>query len=218
MRKLAISTFLTLDGVMQAPGGPEEDPTGGFTHGGWSVNYWDDVMGEVMGEATSRPFDLLLGRKTYEIFAAHWPHASEEEGAAIFNNARKHVASRTLTAVEWQNATLLEGDAAEAVARLKEDEGPEIQVHGSGNLIQTLLQRDLVDEFRLWIFPLVLGTGRRLFAEGAIPRGLQVVDAKTSTTGVLMTTYERVGEVEYGSFALEEPTDAELERRERVEG
>jgi dihydrofolate reductase len=215
MRKLVVSTFLTLDGVMQAPGGPEEDPSGGFTHGGWSVNYWDELMGQVMGEATSRPFDLLLGRKTYEIFAAHWPHASEEEGAGVFNNATKHVASRTLDAVQWQNSTLLEGDAAEAVARLKEEDGPEIQVHGSGNLIQTLLGHDLVDELRVWIFPIVLGTGRRLFADGAVPRGLKLVDSKTSTTGVLMTTYERAGEIEYGSFALEEPTEAEAERRRR---
>ena len=216
MRTLAVSTFLTLDGVMQAPGGPEEDPTGGFTHGGWSVNYWDDHMGEVMGEALSRPFDLLLGRKTYEIFAAHWPHASDEAGGAVLNNARKYVASRTLDAVEWQNSTLLEGDVAEAVARLKEDDGPEIQVHGSGNLVQTLLEHDLVDEFRLWIFPVVLGTGKRLFADGAIPRGLKLADSETSTTGVLMTTYESAGEVEYGSFALEEPTQAELDRREQL--
>ena len=204
MRKLAVNTFLTLDGVMQAPGGPEEDPSGGFAHGGWSVNYWDELMGQVMGEATTRPFDLLLGRKTYEIFAAHWPHAPEEEGAGIFNNATKHVASRTLDSVEWQSSSLLEGEAAEAVPRLKEEDGPEIQVHGSGDLIQTLLEHDLVDELRLWIFPLVLGSGKRLFADGAVPRGLKLVDSKTSTTGVLMTTYERAGEIEYGSFALEE--------------
>ena len=211
MRKLAVSTFLTLDGVMQAPGGPEEDPSGRFTHGGWSVNYWDELMGQVMGEATTRPFDLLLGRKTYEIFAAHWPRASEEQGAGIFNNATKHVASRTLDTVEWQNSSLLEGDAAEAVAGLKEDDGPEIQVHGSGDLIQTLLEHDLVDEFRLWIFPVVLGMGKRLFADGTVPRGLRLVDSKTSTTGVLMTTYERAGEIEYGSFALEEANPAEAE-------
>ena len=216
MRKLAVSTFLTLDGVMQAPGGPEEDPAGGFSHGGWSVNYWDDVMGQVMGEATSRPFALLLGRKTYEIFAAHWPHAPEESGAGVFNNATKYVASRTLDAVEWQNSILLEGDVVEAVGRLKEEEGPELQIHGSGNLIQTLLAHDLVDEFRLWIFPVVLGTGKRLFVDGTIPRGLKLADWKTSTTGVLLTTYERVGDVEYGSFALEEPTEAEVERGRRL--
>ena len=134
----------------------------------------------------------------------------------MLNNARKYVASRTLDALEWQNSTLLEGDVAEAVARLKEDDGPEIQVHGSGNLVQTLLEHDLVDEFRLWIFPVVLGTGKRLFADGAIPRGLKLADSETSTTGVLMTTYERAGEVEYGSFALEEPTQAELDRREQL--
>jgi dihydrofolate reductase len=216
MRKLAINTFLTLDGVMQAPGGPEEDPTGGFAHGGWSVNYWDDLMGEAMGEAMSRPFDLLLGRRTYEIFAAHWPHVTDEP-AEVLNSATKYVASTTLDAVEWQNSSLLEGDVAEAVARLKDEEGPEIQVHGSQNLIQTLLAHDLVDEYRLWTFPLVLGTGKRLFADGAIPRGLKLVDSKTSTTGVLIGTYERDGEIEYGTFALEEPTEAELQRRQRLD-
>ena len=217
MRKLAVNTFLTLDGVMQAPGAPEEDPTGGFTHGGWSFNYWDDLMGQVMGEAFGRPFDLLLGRKTYEIFAAHWPHATDP-GADVLNSATKYVASRTLAAVEWQNSNLLEGDVAEAIARLKESDGPEIQVHGSANLIQTLLEHDLVDEYRLWIFPVVLGTGKRLFADGAIPSGLKLVDSKTSTTGVLIATYERGGDIEYGSFALEEPTEAERERRERLDG
>jgi dihydrofolate reductase len=218
MRTLAVNTFLTLDGVMQAPGGPEEDPTGGFTHGGWSVNYWDDRMGQVMGEAFGRPFDLLLGRKTYEIFAAHWPHAIDEPGADVLNSATKYVASRTLDAVEWQNSNLLEGDVAEAIARLKDQDGPEIQVHGSGNLIQTLLEHDLVDEYRLWIFPVVLGTGKRLFADGAIPSGLKLIDSKTSTTGVLIATYVRGGAVEYGSFALEEPTEAEVERRQRLDG
>jgi dihydrofolate reductase len=217
MRKLSVNTFLTLDGVMQAPGGPEEDPTGGFTHGGWSFNYWDDLMGQVMGESMSRPFDLLLGRKTYEIFAAHWPYATDPAAEAL-NNATKYVASRTLDAVEWQNSSLLEGDVAEAVARLKEEDGPEIQIHGSGNLIQTLLQHDLVDEYRLWIFPVVLGSGKRLFADGALPRGLKLVDSKTSTTGVLIATYAHRGEVEYGSFALEEPTEAELQRRQRLDG
>jgi dihydrofolate reductase len=216
MRKLAINTFLTLDGAMQAPGGPEEDPTGGFTHGGWSVNYWDEAMGERMGAALNRPFDLLLGRRTYEIFAAHWPHSSDP-GADVLNNATKYVASRTLDRLEWSNSRLLEGDAADAVARLKAEDGPEIQVHGSSNLIQTLLQHDLVDEYRLWIFPLVLGTGKRLFADGAIPRGMKLVESATSTTGVVITTYERGGDVEYGSFALAEPTEAEVERRRRLE-
>jgi dihydrofolate reductase len=208
MRKLVVSTFLTLDGVMQAPGGPEEDPADGFTHGGWSFNYWDDVMDEFMGEAMSPPFDMLLGRKTYEIFAAYWPHAGDTPGAAELNGARKYVASRTLDKVEWNNSTLLEGDVAEAVGKLKAEDGPEIQVHGSGNLIQSLLEHDLVDEFRLMIFPLLLGDGKRLFAEGTVPAGLKVTDTKTSGTGVVLVTYERAGDVEYGSFALEEPTQA----------
>jgi dihydrofolate reductase len=208
MRKLVVSTFLTLDGVMQGPGGPEEDPADGFTHGGWSFNYWDDVMDEFMGEAMSPPFDMLLGRKTYEIFAAYWPHAGDTPGAAELNGARKYVASRTLDKVEWNNSTLLEGDVAEAVGKLKAEDGPEIQVHGSGNLIQSLLEHDLVDEFRLMIFPLLLGDGKRLFAEGTVPAGLKVTDTKTSGTGVVLVTYERAGDVEYGSFALEEPTQA----------
>jgi dihydrofolate reductase len=205
MRSLVVSMFLTLDGVMQAPGGPEEDPTGGFTHGGWSVGYWDEPMGERMGEVMGGPFDLLLGRRTYEIFAAHWPH-SDEPGAEELNSARKYVASRTLDSVEWNNSTLLEGDVAEAVAKLKQEDGPEIQVYGSGDLLQTLLEHDLVDEFRIMIFPVVLGTGKRLFAEGAVPAGLTLAESAMSTTGVFMATYKREGDIRYGSFALDEPT------------
>jgi dihydrofolate reductase len=216
MRKLIVNTFVTLDGVMQAPGGPEEDPTGGFAHGGWSFGYWDEAMGGWMDEALSRPFDLLLGRKTYEIFAAHWPHADDPTADAL-NAATKYVASRTLDTVEWQNARLLEGDAATAVARLKEQDGPEIQVHGSGDLIQTLLASDLVDELRIWVFPVVLGTGKRLFGTGAAPAGLALTDSKTATTGVVVLTYERAGEPRYGSFALDEPTEEEVERRRRLD-
>jgi dihydrofolate reductase len=216
MRALAVNTFLTLDGVMQAPGGPEEDPTGGFTHGGWSANYWDDAMFEQMAESMSKPWDLLLGRKTYEIFAAHWPYVTDDPFADKLNSATKYVASRTLDRVEWSNSNLIEGDVAEQVARLKNEAGPEIQVHGSWNLIQTLLKHDLVDEYRLWIFPLVLGSGKRIFEDGAIPAGLKLVDSRTFTSGVLMATYEQAGEIEYGSFALEEPTEAEVERRRRL--
>lgn len=213
MRKLAVNTFLSLDGVMQAPGGPEEDPTGGFDLGGWSVNYWDDAMGQHIGQALSKPFDLLLGRKTYEIFAAHWPYVTDDPTAAALNSASKYVASTTLDKVEWTNSTLLGGDVGKAVAHLKEEPGPEIQVHGSGHLIQTLMKHDLVDEYRLWIFPILLGGGKRLFSDGTIPRGLSLVESKTSTTGVIMTTYERTGGIETGSFALDEPTAAEVERR-----
>jgi dihydrofolate reductase len=219
-RTLVVNTFLTLDGVMQGPGGPEEDPTGGFTHGGWSATYWDDSLGDWVGPYMARPADMLLGRRTYEIFAAHWPYVGNDHPdasmAEVLNAARKYVASTTLDAVEWNNATLLTGDVAEAVAALKEEDGPEIQVHGSGNLIQTLLRHDLVDEFRLIVFPLVLGAGKRLFSEGTIPANLKVVDSTVTPKGVVGAIYRRAGAVEYGSFAFEEPTEAELARREKV--
>ena len=215
MRKLAVTTFVTLDGVMQAPGGPEEDRSGGFEHGGWSVGYWDDQMGQIMGEFMGKPFDILLGRRTYEIFAAYWPN-STEPGADVLNSARKHVASRTLRNVDWNNSTLIQGDVAKYVAELKKGSGPEIQVHGSGNLIQTLLRHDLVNEFLVWTFPVVLGSGKRLFADGAIPAGLRVADVKTSSTGVIVTRYERAGAVKYGSFAADQPSQAEIERRQKI--
>jgi dihydrofolate reductase len=203
MRKLIVSTFLTLDGVMQAPGGPEEDESGNFEHGGWSFHYWDDTMAQVMGEAMSTPFDLLLGRKTYDLFAAYWPNAGDAPGAKPLNDATKYVASRGRPELTWDRSVLLDGDVAEAVAALKQEDGPELQVHGSGNLIQTLLRHGLVDEFRLWFFPLVLGKGKRLFADGTIPSGLKLVDSTVSTTGVVIGTYEPAGEVVTGSFALE---------------
>ena len=203
MRKLIVSTFLTLDGVMQAPGGPEEDDSGGFRLGGWSVNYWDDMMGEVMGAAMSTPFDLLLGRKTYNIFAAYWPTAPAEAGGKPLNDATKYVVSRGRPTLEWAKSVLVEGDAAEGIGALKEGDGPELQVHGSGDLIQTLIRHNLVDEYRLWVFPVVLGTGKRLFADGTIPGGLKLVDHKVSTTGVTISTYEPAGEIVTGSFALE---------------
>ncbi len=203
MRTLIVSTFLTLDGVMQAPGGPGEDDSGGFAHGGWSVNYWDERMGQVMGEAMGVPFDLVLGRKTYDIFAAHWPHASDDDGAKPLNDAVKYVASRSRPTLEWSNSVLIEGDAAEGVAELKRGDGPELQVHGSSDLIQTLVRHGLVDQYRLWVFPLVLGSGKRLFGEGAIPAGLKLVDSTISSTGVVIGTYEPAGEIVTGSFALE---------------
>jgi dihydrofolate reductase len=219
MRPLIVNTFLTLDGVMQAPGGPEEDPTSGFTHGGWSFHYWDEVMNQKMDESRGpdHPFDLLLGRKTYEIFAAYWPHARDQPGAAELNAATKYVASRTLDKVEWENSNLLEGDLAEAVTKLKEQDGPYIHVHGSANLIQSLLENDLVDEFRLMIFPLVLGSGKRLFGDGTIPASFEMTDSETATTGVLLVNYKRAGDVRYGSFAAAEPSEAESERRRKLD-
>jgi len=217
MRKLVVLSFMTLDGVMQAPGGSEEDLAGGFKHGGWVVPHWDDVLGSVMVEQMSKPFDLLLGRGTYEIFAAHWPYVKGDDPfAARINNAKKYVASKTLSELEWNNSTLLKGDVVQEVKKLKAQDGPELQVHGSGNFIQTLLRHDLVDEFRLKIYPLTLGKGKRLFAEGTIPASFKLIDSKTSTTGVIVATYERAGAVKTGSFGLENPTEAELARRKKL--
>jgi dihydrofolate reductase len=216
MRKLIVSTFVTLDGVMQAPGGQEEDPTGGFTYGGWSFNYWDDMMGQVMGESMAKPSELLLGRKTYEIFAAHWPYIKDDPVADKLNSAKKYVVSRTLDEVKWNNSTLVTGKVEQAIRNLKEQKGPEIQVHGSSNLIQTLLKHDLIDEFRLWIFPVTIGKGKRLFGEGTQPGHLKLIDSKTSTTGVIIANYELAGELKTGSFGLENPSVAEIERRKRI--
>ena len=199
MRKLVVTTFLTLDGVMQAPGGPEEDQSDSFEYGGWSVNYWDDAMGQFMSGVMGKPFDLVLGRKTYEIFAGFWPTAPEEAGGKPLNDATKYVCSRTLKTLEWGPSELIE-DAAEGVAALKNGDGPELQVHGSSNLIQTLLQHNLVDQFHVWTFPVVVGPGKRLFAEGTAPGGLKLVDTTISTTGVVIGTYEPAGEIPIGSF------------------
>jgi dihydrofolate reductase len=203
MRKLIVSTFLTLDGVMQAPGGPGEDDSGGFAYGGWSVNYWDEQMGQVMGEAMSTTFDLVLGRRTYDLFAAYWPHATDIPGAKPLNDATKYVVSRGRPALEWSPSVLIEGDAADGIAALKKEDGPELQVHGSGNLVQTLIRHNLVDEYRLWLFPLVIGSGKRLFSNGTVPSALKLVDSKVSSTGVVIGTYEPAGEIVTGSFALD---------------
>ena len=210
MRKLVVGTFLTVDGVMQAPGGPDEDREGGFEHGGWSVNYWDDVMGQIITESTLQGDALLLGRKTYEIFAAHWPNVGGDDPiAAKLNSMPKYVASRTLEKVTWNNSTLIKGDVAEAVADLKKQPGGAIQVTGSGDLIQTLMEHDLVDEYQLWVFPVVLGEGKRLFAGGAVPAALKLADTKTSSTGVAIQTYERAGAIQFGSFEVDEHGKAE---------
>jgi dihydrofolate reductase len=213
MRPLAVNSFVSLDGVMQAPGGPEEDPTGGFTLGGWAVNYFDDEMMALVAE--SDPYELLLGRGTYEIFAAHWPY---DKGpiADQLNSTRKHVASTTLEKVEWNNSTLITGDVADYVKELKNQDGPEIQVHGSPGLIQTLLEHDLIDEYRLWIFPVVVGAGKRFFGDGTSPGAMKLVDSKISSTGVTINTYERAGEIEVGDTEFEEPSEAELERRKSL--
>jgi dihydrofolate reductase len=201
MRELLVTTFLTLDGVMQAPGGPGEDVDAGFQYGGWSANYWDDLMGQVMTEAMSTPFAMVLGRRTYDILGAYWPTAPEDAGGKPLNEATKYVASRGRPELSWNNSVLIEADAAAGIAALKAEDGPELQVHGSANLIQTLLRHNLVDRFRLWVFPVVIGSGKRLFADGAVPAGLKLVDSKVSTTGVMIGTYEPAGEIPFGSLA-----------------
>ena len=199
MRKLIVTTFVTLDGVVQAPGGPAEDEDGGFPFGGWTVRYFDEHLIDVMDQTMGRPFDLVLGRKTYDIFAAFWPHASEAEGAKPLNDATKHVASRGRPELTWDRSVLIEGDVATAVAALKEQEGPELQVHGSGNLVKTLQAAGLVDEWQLLTFPVVLGTGKRLF-DPAAPVALELVSSSVSASGVVVGRYVPAGEVVTGTF------------------
>lgn len=217
MRKLMVTTFVSLDGVMQAPGGADEDRDGGFEHGGWSVPHMgDDIIGRMAG-LVRRADALLVGRRTYEIFAAGWPLADADDPiGSKMNSVRKYVASRTLDTVSWQNSTLLTGDVAEAVGELKRgrgsegeggseggDSGGEIQVHGSGDLIQTLIEHDLVDEFHVLVFPVLVGSGKRLFGRGTIPAGLRLVDTSKSDSGVVISTYARAGGVEYGAMGPE---------------
>lgn len=197
---LVVGTFLTLDGVMQAPGSLDEDRDGGFQHGGWMAKYGDEKTGEIVDSQFAEADALLLGRKTYEIFASYWPNVEAENNflASKLNSMPKYVASRTLDAAEWNNSTLLSGDVVTAVEDLKKERRDIILVQGSANLIQTLLAHDLIDEFRLWIFPLILGDGKRLFGDGTMPANLELTSAETSSTGVQILQYDRAGEIEYG--------------------
>ncbi len=190
MRELAILTFTTLDGVMQAPSQPEEDFSGDFKHGGWARPFWDEVMEQVNEVAMAEPYDLLLGRKTYELFAPHFSTADDREAGPL-NKARKYVLTNSLKALDWNNAVPVSGDIAEQVTKLKSQEGPLLQVHGSWQLIQTLLANDLIDEFRLWTFPVVVGSGKRLFSEALDNRQLRLVQSKTTSNGVVMGIYRR---------------------------
>jgi dihydrofolate reductase len=203
MREIIVTTFVTLDGVMQAPGGPGEDDSGGFAYGGWSVNYWDATMNETIGAIMGKPFDLLLGRRTYDIFASFWPNAADAPGAKELNAATKYVVSASRPALIWGPAVLVEGDVPARIAGLKGEAGPELQVHGSGNLIQTLLRHGLVDRFYVWVFPVLVGSGKRLFADGTAPAGLRLTRSTVSKTGVVIGTYEPAGELKTGSFAPE---------------
>jgi len=208
MRKLVVGTFLTLDGVMQAPGGHNEDREGGFRHGGLLVPYFDEKFVEIMTEWTKRAGAFLLGRKTYEIFAAYWPKSTDpaDEIAAALNTRPKFVASRTLDKVNWNNSHLLKGDVAEEVAKLKVQEGGEIQVHGSGDLLQTLLKHNLIDTLRIWLFPVVIGTGKRVFGEGTIPGSFRLVDTQRTTPGAVLHVYERAGGLKYGEVEVGQET------------
>jgi dihydrofolate reductase len=204
MRKIVVGTFTTLDGVVQAPGGPDEDREGSFEHGGWLVPYFDDAFLKIMTDWTLRAGAFLLGRKTYEIFAGSWPNATDpnDKVAYALNNRPKHVASKTLNRLEWTNSSLLKGDVAGAVAQLKQQPGDEIQVHGSGEFLQTLFKNDLVDAMRIWQFPVVLGRGKRLFGAGTIPLGFKLVDSQMNTMGAVLHVYERVGKLKYGEVEV----------------
>ncbi|MDB5693877.1 MAG: bifunctional deaminase-reductase domain protein [Alphaproteobacteria bacterium] len=218
MRKIVAAAFVSLDGVMQAPGGPAEDPTGGFSCGGWTVPYWDEAMGQFMTGMFSAPFDLLLGRKTYEIFAAHWPFVENGDPIAErFNAVTKYVATSSAEPLIWKSSVALRGDVAAEVARLKQEDGPDLLTQGSSLLLQTLLAQDLIDEFRLLTFPLVLGQGKRLFGPETKPGALRLVETNVSTTGVTMSVYEPAGAIGTGSFQLEHPSEAEIARRARME-
>jgi dihydrofolate reductase len=217
MRKLIASTFVSLDGVIQAPGAPQEDPSGGFALGGWAFSFWDELMGGSMSGFDGKDRELLLGRKTYEIFEAHWPYQpSDDPTAQALNSARKHVASRTLKSLQWSNSTLLGDDVGTAVAALKTQPGLDLQIIGSAGLIQTLQAASLIDEYNVWTFPVVLGQGKRLFEASATPQALRLVKTQASTTGVVMSSYVPAGEVPLGSFGQAEPSEKELARRQKL--
>lgn len=217
MRKIVVSAFVSLDGVMQAPGGPDEDPTGDFEHGGWIWPLFDETMNEALDALFAQPFDLLLGRKTYDIFAAYWPH---EEGGSIgsaFNRTRKYVATgKPDMALNWHNSRTLGTDVVEALRRLKQEDGPMLLTQGSADFLQTLFRHGLVDELYMWVFPLVLGRGKTLFRDGAMPQTMKLIRSVASGSGIVLNQYRPDGPVVTGSFASREPSEAELERRRKL--
>lgn len=217
MRRIISSTFVSLDGIMQAPGGPDEDRSGGFAHGGWTEPLVDASVSSWLDRTFADPFDLLLGRRTYEIFAAYWPHHTDSPVGAAFARAHKYVASQRLQDPAWGPATVLSGTVPRHLAGLKEQDGPDLLIQGSGTLVQSLLTAGLIDEVRVLVFPLLLGTGKRLFADGAVPTGLSLTAHAVSPSGVVMAAYHRGGPVTTGSFADEVPSAAELDRRRRLQ-
>ena len=215
MRKIIGGVFQSLDGVMQSPGGPPEDPTGGFELGGWSTSFWDEKMGAAMGGLFGGPFDLLLGRKTYEIFAGHWPYVAENDPiGAAFNKVAKYVLTHGDEKLEWNNSHRLKD--IEAVRALKTGDGPDLLIQGSTTIYPALLTAGLIDRLLLMTFPVVLGKGKRLFGAGTPPGALKLVQHDVSSTGVMIATYEPAGKIPLGSFMLAEPSAAELKRRERM--
>jgi dihydrofolate reductase len=222
MRKIIVAAFVSLDGVMQAPGGPQEDPTGGFEYGGWVAGYFDDVVGAAMGELLSRPYELLLGRKTYDIFAAHWPHITDPSQpdfaiAEQFNRIGKYVATHRPESLTWKNSHALGPDPVAKLRALKKEDGPSLLTQGSSDFLQTLFASDLVDELRTLVFPIVLGKGKRLFGSGgALPAGFRLERSQVTPNGVVISSYARAGDVKRGSFALEKPTPEEIERRKNL--
>lgn len=218
MRKIVVGAFMSLDGVMQAPGGPEEDPIGGFKFGGWAAPYFDKTMEEAVGEMFAKPFDLLLGRKTWDIFAAHWPYvAADDPIGPLFDKIKKYVATRNPNLkLTWQNSHALGPDPVAALRKLKTEDGPDLLTQGSTDFLKTLLAADLVDELNVSIFPLVLGKGKRLFGDATLPSALKLVSSKVSGTGVTVNKYVRDGDIVTGSFEFETPTEAELERRKNL--
>jgi dihydrofolate reductase len=218
MRNVIASAFVSLDGVMQAPGGPDEDPTGGFRFGGWVQPYFDDAGGEAIGEIFSKPFDLVLGRRTYEIFAAYWPYqegGADDFIAKRFNQATKYVATRSSVPLTWKESIAVH-DGASDVARLKEQDGPDLLIQGSSVLVQTLLKNDLIDRIHLLVFPVALGRGKRFFGDGATGKAFRLERSKTTPSGVTINAYTPDGSVRTGTFAADPPTEAELARREKL--
>lgn len=227
MRKIVVGAFVSLDGVMQAPGGPEEDPTGGFRYGGWVAPLWDDLLSSAMGETFSAPYELLLGRRTYDIFAAHWPYVQKDPKASDydpgeaalseqFNRVTKYVATHRPESLTWENSRGLGADVVASLRELEKQDGPMLLTQGSTELVHTLFANDLVDELRLLTFPIVLGRGKRLFDAGSKAAAFSLVKSRSSPNGIVISTYVRAGEVKVGSFAAKNPSPAEIERRRHV--
>ena len=216
MRKIIVAAFMSMDGVIQAPGGPEEDRSNGFKWGGWMSPYHDDVTGQAIGDLMSQPFDLLLGRRTYEIFAAYWPYEQNNPVGSLFNSIHKYAVSGKPMELGWEKSTLITGDVVAGLRELKQQEGPNLLVHGSSRLVQTLLANGLVDSLHVWIFPLTIGKGKRLFEEGTPPASWKLVEVKTATKGAIIASYEPAGDIQLGSFIEGDPSEAELARRKRV--